>query len=173
MNTDTDLRIVDGNYYTSLYKQNSKGEQYTNHQAIDYESNNYTLKPAIDFSPSWCQFSYEGEFSFYNSKRQKIANSSLFDWKQSLSATATISHVDLTFSLVHYHHELQEGNKLNCLLDDASAVWRMKKLRLSAEFRNIFNKKSYVETTYSGVSTLTDSYYPRPRELMLTAQYSF
>ena len=204
MNTATDLRIVDGNYYTSLYKQDSKsdniggslyiskgfydlhlktrltaeyayskGEQYTNHQAIDYESNNYTLKPAIDFSPSWCQFSYEGEFSFYNSKRQKTSNSSLFDWKQSLSATATISHVDLTFSLVHYHNELQEGNKLNCLLGDASAVWRMKKLRLSAELRNIFNKKSYVETTYSGVSTLTDSYYLRPRELMLTAQYSF
>ena len=132
MNTATDLRIVDGNYYTSLYKQDSKsdniggsiyiskgfydlhlktrltaeyaynkGEQYTNHQAISYESNNYMLKPAIDFSPSWCQFSYEGEFSFYNSKRQKTANSSLFDWKQSLSATATISHVDLTFSLVH------------------------------------------------------------------------
>ena len=204
MNTATDLRIVDGNYYTSLYKQDSKsdniggsiyiskgfydlhlktrltaeyaynkGEQYTNHQAISYESNNYTLKPAIDFSPSWCQFSYEGEFSFYNSKRQKTANSSLFDWKQSLSATATISHVDLTFSLIHYHNELQEGNKLNCLLGDASAVWRMKKLRLSAELRNIFNKKSYVETTYSGVSTLTDSYYLRPRELMITAQYSF
>ena len=204
MNTATDLRIVDSNYYTSLYKQDSKsdniggslyiskgfydlhlktrltaeyayskGEQYTNHQAISYESNNYTLKPSIDFSPSWCQFSYEGEFSFYNSKRQKISNSSLFDWKQSLSATATISHVDLTFSLVHYHNELQEGNKLNCLLGDASAVWRMKKLRLSAELRNIFNKKSYVETTYSGVSTLTDSYYLRPRELMLTAQYSF
>lgn len=101
-----------------------------------------------------------------------MANSSLFDWKQSLSATATISHVDITFSLVHYHNELQEGNKLNCLLGDASAVWRMKKLRLSAELRNIFNKKSYVETTYSGVSTLTDSYYLRPRELMITAQYS-
>ena len=204
MNTATDLRIVDGNYYTSLYKQDSKsdniggsiyiskgfydlhlktrltaeyaynkGEQYTNHQAISYESNNYMLKPAIDFSPSWCQFSYEGEFSFYNSKRQNTANSSLFDWKQSLSATATISHVDLTFSLVHYHNELQEGNKLNCLLGDASAVWRMKKLRLSAELRNIFNKKSYVETTYSGISTLTDSYYLRPRELMITAQYSF
>ena len=204
MNTASDLRIVDGNYYTSLYKQDSKsdniggsiyiskgfydlhlktrltaeyayskGEQYTNHQAISYESNNYTLKPAIDFSPSWCQFSYEGEFSFYNSKRQKTSNSSLFDWKQSLSATATISHVDLTFSLVHYHNELQEDNKLNCLLGDASAVWRMKKLRLSAELRNIFNKKSYVETTYNGVSTLTDCYYLRPRELMLTAQYSF
>ena len=204
MNTASDLRIVDGNYYTSLYKQNSKsdniggslyiskgfyelnlktrltasynyskGEQYSSGKAIDYSANTYTLKPSIDFSPSWCAFSYEGEFTKYDSKRQKQAVSSLFDWKQTLSATATISHIDLTFSLVHYHNELQGGSKVNTLLGDASAVWRMKKLRLSAELRNIFNKKSYIETVYSGISTLTDSYHLRPRELMISAQYSF
>ena len=204
MNTASDLRIEDGKYYTSLYKQDSKsnniggslyiskgfydlhlktrlegsynyskGEQYSSGKAISYTANNYTVKPSIDFSPSWCAFSYEGEFSFYNSKRQKMAKSSLFNWRQSVSATATISHVDLSFSLVHYHNELQEGNHLNTLLGDASAVWRMKKLRLSAELRNLFNKKNYMETIYSGISTLTDSYHLRPRELMISAQYSF
>ena len=74
---------------------------------------------------------------------------------------------------MHYRNELQKGDNINCLLGDATAVWRIKKLRLSAEFRNIFNKKSYAETTYSGVSTLTNSYELRPRELMLTAQYAF
>ncbi len=203
MNTASDLRIVDGNYYTSLYKQNSKsdniggslyiskgfyelnlrtrliasynyskGEQYSSGKAIDYTANTYTLKPSIDFSPSRCAFSYEGEFTKYDSKRQKQAVSSLFDWKQTLSATATISHIDLTFSLVHYHNELQGGSKVNTLLGDASVVWRMKKLRLSAELRNIFNKKNYVKTVYSGISTLTDSYHLRPRELMITTQYS-
>ena len=204
MNTASDLRIEDGKYYTSLYKQDSKsnnlgaslyiskgfydlhlktrlegsynyskGEQYSSGKAISYTADNYTVKPSIDFSPSWCAFSYEGEFSFYNSKRQKMAKSSLFNWRQSVSATATISHVDLSFSLVHYHNELQEGNHLNTLLGDASAVWRMKKLRLSAELRNLFNKKNYMETIYSGISTLTDSYHLRPRELMISAQYSF
>ena len=204
MNTASDLRIVDGKYYTSLYKQDSKsnnlgaslyiskgfydfhlktrlegsynyskGEQYSSGKAISYTADNYTVKPSIDFSPSWCAFSYEGEFSFYNSKRQKMAKSSLFNWRQSISATATISHVDLSFSLVHYHNELQEGSHLNTLLGDASAVWRMKKLRLSTELRNLFNKKNYMETIYSGISTTTDSYYLRPRELMISAQYSF
>ena len=204
MNTASDLRIVDGKYYTSLYKQDcksdniggslyiskgfydlhlktrlegsfnySKGEQYSSGKAISYTADNYTVKPSIDFSPSWCAFSYEGEFSFYNSKRQKITKSSLFNWRQSVSATATISHVDLSFSLVHYRNELQEGSHLNTLLGDASAVWRMKKLRLSAELRNLFNKKNYMETIYSGISTLTDSYHLRPRELMISVQYSF
>ena len=204
MNTASDLRIVDGKYYTSLYKQDSegdniggslyiskgfydlhlktrlegsynysKGEQYSSGNAISYTADNYTVKPSIDFSPSWCAFSYEGEFSFYNSKRQKMAKSSLFNWRQSVSATATISHVDLSFSLVHYRNELQKGSHLNTLLGDASAVWRMKKLRLSAELRNLFNKKNYMETIYSGISTLTDSYHLRPRELMVSAQYSF
>ena len=204
MNTASDLRIEDGKYYTSLYKQDSKsnnlgaslyiskgfydfhlktrlegsynyskGEQYSSGKAISYTADNYTVKPSIDFSPSWCAFSYKGEFSFYNSKRQKMAKSSLFNWRQSVSATATISHVGLSFSLVHYHNELQEGSHLNTLLGDASAVWRMKKLRLSAELRNLFNKKNYMETIYSGISTTTDSYYLRPRELMISAQYSF
>jgi len=204
MNTASDLRIVDGKYYTSLYKQDSKsnniggslyiskgfydlhlktrlegsynyskGEQYSSGKAISYTADNYTVKPSIDFSPSWCAFSYEGEFSFYNSKRQKMAKSSLFNWRQSISATATISHVDLSFSLVHYRNELQGGSKVNTLLGDASAVWRIKKLRLSAELRNLFNKKNYMETIYSGISTLTDSYHLRPRELMISAQYSF
>ena len=204
MNTASDLRIEDGKYYTSLYKQDSKsdniggslyiskgfydlhlktrlegsynyskGEQYSSGKAISYTADNYTVKPSIDFSPSWCAFSYEGEFSFYNSKRQKMAKSSLFNWRQSVSATATISHVDLSFSLVHYRNELQESSHLNTLLGDASAVWRMKKLRLSAELRNLFNKKNYMETIYSGISTLTDSYHLRPRELMISAQYSF
>ena len=204
MNTASDLRIEDGKYYTSLYKQDSKsnnlgaslyiskgfydlhlktrlegsynyskGEQYSSGKAISYTADNYTVKPSIDFSPSWCAFSYEGEFSFYNSKRQKMAKSSLFNWRQSVSATATISHVDLSFSLVHYRNELQEGSHLNTLLGDASAVWRLKKLRLSAELRNLFNKKNYMETIYSGISTLTDSYHLRPRELMISAQYSF
>ena len=204
MNTVSDLRIVDGKYYTSLYKQDSKsdnlgaslyiskgfydlhlktrlegsynyskGKQYSSGNAISYTADNYVVKPSIDFSPSWCAFSYEGEFSFYNSKRQQMAKSSLFNWRQSVSATATINHVDLSFSLVHYRNELQEGNHLNTLLGDASAVWRMKKLRLSAELRNLFNKKNYMETIYSGISTLTDSYHLRPRELMISAQYSF
>lgn len=204
MNAASDLRIEDGKYYTSLYKQDSKsnniggslyiskgfydlhlktrlegsynyskGEQYSSGKAISYTADNYTVKPSIDFSPSWCAFSYEGEFSFYNSKRQKMANSSLFNWRQSISATATISHVDLSFSLVHYRNELQGGSKVNTLLGDASAVWRIKKLRLSAELRNLFNKKNYMETIYSGISTLTDSYHLRPRELMISAQYSF
>ena len=204
MNTASDLRIVNGNYYTSLYRQDSesdniggslyiskgfydlhlktrltasynysKGEQYSSGKAIGYTANTYSLKPSIDYSPSWCALSYEGEFTKYDSKSQNQAVSSLFNWKQTFSATATISHIDLTFSLVHYHNELQGGSKVNTLLGDASAVWRMKKLRLSAELRNLFNKKNYMETIYSGISTLTDSYYLRPRELMISAQYSF
>ena len=204
MNTASDLRIVNGNYYTSLYKQDSKsdniggslyiskgfydlhlktrltasynysqGEQYSSGKAIGYTANTYSLKPSIDYSPSWCALSYEGEFTKYDSKSPNQAVSSLFNWKQTFSATATISHIDLTFSLVHYHNELQGGSKVNTLLGDASAVWRMKKLRLSAELRNLFNKKNYMETIYSGISTLTDSYHLRPRELMISAQYSF
>ena len=32
-------------------------------KAISYTADNYTVKPSIDFSPSWCAFSYEGPSS--------------------------------------------------------------------------------------------------------------
>lgn len=202
-NTATDLRIIDGQYYSSLYEQDSKsdnlnaqlfaskgfyklhlktalkgtfgyakGTQYSAGKALDYTVHNYTLSPNITFSPSWCQVDYDADFSWYESERKEQAASNLFNWKQTFSLTSTIKQVDLTFSLVHYRNVLQEGNTLNTLLGDAKVVWRIKKVRLTAELRNIFNKQSYVETVYSGISTLTDSYILRPRELKVTAQWS-
>lgn len=173
MNTASDLRIEDGKYYTSLYKQDSKsnnlgaslyiskgfydlhlktrlegsynyskGEQYSSGKAISYTADNYTVKPSIDFSPSWCALAMR-ENSLLQLETSKMANSSLFNWRQSVSATATISHVDLSFSLVHYRNELQEGSHLNTLLGDASAVWRMKSSAFLQSFETFQQEELY------------------------------
>lgn len=41
------------------------------------------------------------------------------------------------------------------MLADASVVWRLKKVRLSMEWRNIFNKTHYAITYYNAVSSST------------------
>ena len=51
-------------------------------------------------------------------------------------------------------------------------TWRLRKVRFSASLRNLFNKKTYDETTYSGVGIFTNRYWLRPRELMLNVQFS-
>lgn len=46
------------------------------------------------------------------------------------------------------------------------------KVRLSADVRNLFNKRRYTVTNYSGVMSSTNYYELRPREVILTAQVS-
>jgi len=96
----------------------------------------------------------------------------LFGWKQTLSATSTIGNFDLTCSLVHYRNELQQGHTLNTLLADAVAVWRHQKVRLQAKLSNLFNKRQYVVTQYSGVALFTDRYTLRGREMLFSLQYT-
>jgi hypothetical protein len=61
---------------------------------------------------------------------------------------------------------------VNVMLSDFSTVLRLKKLRLEASLRNIFNHRTYSVTSYSGILSSTDIYQLRPREIVITAQLS-
>ena len=148
------------------------GRQLSADHWIDYRSQSLTFSPTISFAPKWCEVEYKGCFSFYGNKASGQQMSTLFNWTQWLTLTSTINKVDLSWSFVHYRNELQEGNVMNTMLSNASVTWRLKKVRLKATLRNLFNKKDYVVTTYSGISTTTDSYVLRPRELVLSADFS-
>lgn len=193
------LEIVDGIYYTSLVSHHSqstfvqaesalskgffalnlktrlagsvtynKGVQLSALNSINYETMNYKISPNIEFSPKWGALSYRGDFQWQHSK----GISTLFDWRQRLSLTSTIGKIDLTLSAIYYHNELQSGNALNTMISDADAVWRIKKARISLAFSNLFNKKDYFVSQYSGISTFTDYYRLRGRELLLSIQFN-
>lgn len=155
---------ANGNYST--------GQQYSAGTAIDYKFLSYSLKPELIFSPSWMEIDYEGNFTFNRSKTAEEWMETLADWTQRLTLTSTIGHVDLSLAAVLYHNEIVNSPSVNTLLADASATWRIKKLRFSAALRNIFNKKTYDEMTYSGVGIFTNRYWLRPRELMLNVQFA-
>lgn len=150
-----------------------EGEQFSAGHRLGYNAQSYVLKPGIEFTPSLCTLSYEGSLMWNASKVTDKSASSLFGCKQTLSLTTTFKNVDVAYSMVYYHNELQEDKTLNTLLSDVSAVWRLKKIRIMAKLSNVFNKKRYEETQYSGISTLTDTYVLRPRELLFTVQFSF
>ena len=150
----------------------SKGRQLSADEWYDYTTQSLTFTPGIIVSPEWCEFDYEGNFSLHANKASGSQRTSLFNWRQRLSLTSTIGKVDLSWKFVHHRNELQAGNTLNALLSDASVTWRLKKVRLKALLRNIFNKQAYEETTYTGIATSTTSYVLRPRELVLSAQFS-
>lgn len=115
---------------------------------------------------------YNGNFTFNRSKTGDEWTKTLADWIQRLTIVSTIRNVDLSLSGVLYHNEIQSSPSVNTLLVDAKVTWRIKKVRLSASLRNIFNKKTYEETTYSGIGIFTNRYWLRPRELMLNVLLS-
>ena len=145
-----------------------RGEQLSADHLLRYRSNIYRLMPDIEFTPSWGAVSYQAEFRWYSSS----ADNKLFDWKQNLSLTSTIGPVDLTCAIVHYRNEIQDGKALKALIADTKAVWKMKKFRFTVALNNLFNRRKYMVTQFSGVSVLTDDYILRGRELLVSVQYS-
>ncbi|SFF87260.1 carboxypeptidase-like regulatory domain-containing protein [Prevotella sp. KH2C16] len=199
-NTVSDLRIAEGVYHISLTEHHTHGDffraeatlskgiydwhlkmrlgssfvyaggwQMSGGSLLGYRSRTYGLMPSIEFAPAWGALSYQGDFQWQNSSVMET----LSGWRQSLSLTSTTGPVDLTWSMTHYRNELQEGHVLNALIADAKAVWRMKKLRLTAMLSNLFNRREYTVSQYSGVSVFTDYYVLRGRELLISMQFSF
>ena len=150
----------------------SNGQQYSGGESVQFKYVSYGVQPEIVFSPSWMEIDYKGEFAFNRNKTGEVWTKTLADWTQRLTLTSSISHVDLSLSGILYHNEIDGSPPVNALLADAKVVWRMKRLRLTASLRNIFNKTKYAETTYSGIGIFTNRYWLRPRELMVTAQFS-
>ena len=150
----------------------SKGRQLSAGEWYSYTTQSLTLTPGIIVSPAWCEFDYSASFSLNGNKTAGSSHTTLFNWRQQLVLTSTIGKVDLSWKFVHHRNELQAGNTLNTLLSDASVTWRLKSVRLKAALNNLFNKQAYEETIYTGIATSTTSYLLRPRELILSAEFS-
>lgn len=148
------------------------GQQYSGGRSLDYAFTSYSLTPQVIFSPSWMEIEYKGSFSFNRSKADGEWMHTLADWTQRIALTSTVKHVDISVGGTLYHNEIANSPSVNTLLADASLTWRLKRVRLRAELRNAFNKKSYSETTYSGIGIFTNRYELRPRELLVSAQFS-
>lgn len=149
-----------------------EGSQLSSSALSDYSANVLTATPSITFSPSFGTFEYSGRFTLNAMKTEGVAQQTLLGWTQRGSYTHSIGKIDLSVAAVHYRNELQSCSKINTFLLDGSAVWRLRKLRLSLSARNLLNKRDYTVTTYSGVLSSTSWYKLRPRELVLDVQVS-
>ncbi|EGN56045.1 hypothetical protein PRBRB14_04210 [Hallella multisaccharivorax DSM 17128] len=150
----------------------SRGQQYSGGTLTGYRYRRYAISPEVMFSPDRMDIDYEGDFNFDHSKSGQASMGTLNNWMQRLSLTSTLGNVDLTANGIMYHNELPEAPSVNVLLLDAQLVWRLKGARINVALRNLCNKKTYAVTRYSGVGAFTDNYELRPRELLLSVQFS-
>ena len=148
----------------------SEGGQLSMSTVTGYRAHTFTMSPEITFSPFFGTFYYAGQFILNGMSTDETAQNVLFCWRQNLSYTQTIGNVDITLSAVHYRNELQSAQTVSTLLADAGVVWRLKKVRLQAALRNIFNRRNYAVTYYGSASSSTTYYNLRPREIILSAR---
>ncbi len=156
----------------SVFADFSQGEQFSGGNILDYKYRSLSLHSEVFYSPSFMEVNYRGTFKWNHSDVGNNSANNLFDWTQRISLTSTISNVDLTMSGVYYHNEIASSPSVSTFLMDASAVWRLKGVRIRALLRNILNKKEYTTTTYSGVGIFTNSYELRPREFLISIQFN-
>lgn len=154
----------------SYIKQN--GKQLSFHQMYDYHNYSLNIIPEFTYSPTWCDITYQSSYSFKRSKTGNSHLSSIFQCKQSLSFIKTIGNIDVGLSTVYYHNEIQSSSPINTLLFDTQAVWRIKKVRLTLQLRNLFNQTTYALTTYNDIHSSTTNYLLRPREMTIKIQFS-
>lgn len=154
----------------SYLKQN--GKQLSFHQMYDYHNYSLNIIPEFTYSPTWCDITYQSSYSFNRSKTGNSHLSSIFQCKQSLSFIKTIGNIDVGLSTVYYHNEIQSSSPINTLLFDTQVVWRIKKMRLTLQLRNLFNQTTYAITTFSDIHSSTTNYLLRPREMTVKIQFS-
>lgn len=146
----------------------------TNSELIGYKVNQLSLQPKIIFSPKWAEIEYSGDIKYSKTvqKESKDESHNLVNWVQNITLTKTFGNVDSKFNISHYRNDLYSGEKSYFTLADASIIWRLSKVRLSACVKNIFNKKEYSYTMNQGNILSTSRYNLRPREWSISIQWN-
>lgn len=148
----------------------SESSQLSAGKLTGYIYNICSASPEVSFSPSFATFTYSGMFTSNNMRAGGGSRNRLFCHTQHFSYTQSIGKIDISCSAAWYHNELQSARAVNTLLADAGIVWRMKKVRLQARVRNLFNRRDYTVTYYDGVMSSTSFRRLRPRELVADVQ---
>ena len=111
---------------------------------------------------------YDSSFCYFDKFGRRCGID--YEYQQKISAYTGWTYEYVEGSWPELLQKLMDGDI--DLLSDVSVTWRLKTVRLKAALNNLFNKQAYEETTYTGIATSTTSYLLRPRELILSAEFS-
>ena len=143
-----------------------------NGQTVSYRGDNLYVRPALSTRPiDWLELDYEGDlsavYSRYLGRRQSFRS-------QRHDIGVSIYPLDgLQFRLKSsvIRKEMEDSRYRTMSLFDAKAVYKIKKIRLTGEVRNILNQKSYSYTVFNALDRFTYDYRLRSREFILSLEY--
>ena len=150
----------------------SRNEIDQNGQRVAYRGDNTYVRPSVSTRPlDWLEVDYDGDistvYSRYLDRRQ-----SFISQKHDIGVSFhPIEKLQFTLKSSFIRKEIEDGRYRSLALFDAKAVYKIKKIRLTGEVRNIINQKSYSYTIFNALDRFTYDYRLRGRELILSLEY--
>jgi len=84
-----------------------------------------------------------------------------------------VKKMELNFQIEHSYNELGENSSINMLFANIGAAYKFKKVDFELNWNNIFNKKEYSYSVFSGLDTYSYRYGIRPMSVMLIVSFKF
>lgn len=172
-----DVRAIGGKVgFTANYAVNS-GNMVQNNNLFDYKSYSTTVTGSINAAISmWGSLDYSCSYTNLKMKQPDsyVGESSADYIKQSMTFSATpIRRLSLDLSADHYYNSATDTDK-NIVLSNLYLQYMVaKKIELDASVNNIFNKKSFSNSSIGSLSFYLTNYRLRGREITVGIKYKF
>jgi len=102
------------------------------------------------------------------------AKSSSSQFSQSLNAFYVFRNLELSIQAEHLRNDIdQNGNSMNIYFADLNLKYIHKQFEASFAWNNIFNKKSYAYTSFSGLDTYSYYYRLRPSNILVSVSFRY
>ena len=171
---------ISKNIRSASTKLSLKGGWSTTRNSIDqngktvaYRGEILYVRPSISSRPlDWLELDYEGDLtttcSRYLSRRQSFSSQ-----RHDLGISFyPLEGLQLKLKSSFIRKEIDDDRYRQLALFDAKATYRIRKIRLSAEVRNILNRKSYSYTVMNALDRFSYDYRLRGRELVVAVDFT-
>ena len=140
---------------------------------VPYIGNRYNAGADINMQPvNWMEVKLTANWSLTSSKYESVENT-----YQNLTGKASLSFFpvkNLTILLNgdYSHLQVSDGNYKDMTMFDAQVSYKIKAVTLKLSANNLLDQKHYSYTVFSGLDTHSYDFTLRPRELILSVQFT-
>ena len=172
-----DIRAIGGKVgLTANYAVNS-GNMIQNNNLFDYKSYSTTVTGSMNAAMGmWGSLDYNCSYTNLKMKQpgSEVGESSADYIKQSMTLSVIpLKRLSLDLSADHYYNSATDTDKNIVLSNLYLQYLAAKKLELSASVNNIFNKKSFSNSSIGSLSFYSTLYRLRGREVTVGIKYNF
>ncbi|MDE6860517.1 MAG: TonB-dependent receptor [Duncaniella sp.] len=150
----------------------SLGEnQSTDNRTVNSVHTSWGMGGSINGTPlRWMSFDYHIEWN----RSRMTMNSTKASWLENMENELLLNILphpkwEWAISGEHYRNEITEGNFKNVVLLDTKLTFKLsKRIRLSADLSNVFNRRTYNYTTYNQLNSFESQRRLRGREFLIS-----